>query len=168
MIARLGLFGENARCYARRILDARRFCQNRDHDDDAAPMSAKAATPWKCNSIWTGVCNLLLYYQYHHFGTSSPDIYRSVEFGDLRKVAARSIIARSPTPFRPIMDRLTGIERPYEPSSTSHGTRVKAGATRPAPGGLWEPHNAYRSRNLKQIQVNHEPSEGGHGCSAPD
>ncbi|EJK70198.1 hypothetical protein THAOC_08462 [Thalassiosira oceanica] len=54
------------------------------------------------------------------------------------------------------MDRLTGIERPHEPSPTSHGTRVKAGATRLAPGGLWEPHNAYRSRNLKQIQVNHQ------------
>ncbi|EJK51766.1 hypothetical protein THAOC_29035, partial [Thalassiosira oceanica] len=55
-----------------------------------------------------------------------------------------------------LMDRLTGIERPHEPSPTSHGTRVKAGATRLAPGGLWEPHNAYRSRNLKQIQVNHQ------------
>ncbi|EJK55069.1 hypothetical protein THAOC_25237 [Thalassiosira oceanica] len=61
------------------------------------------------------------------------------------------------------MDRLTGIERPCEPSPTSHGTRVKAGATRPAPGGLWGPHNAYRSRNLTRIQVNHEPSAGGHG-----
>ncbi|EJK66742.1 hypothetical protein THAOC_12306 [Thalassiosira oceanica] len=80
----------------------------------------------------------------------------------------RRVGAPSSTPFRPVMDRLTGTERPCEPSPTSHGTRVKAGATRPAPGGLWEPHNAYRSRNLTRIQVNHEPSAGGHGCSAPD
>ena len=76
----------------------------------------------------------------------------------------RRVGAPSSTPFRPVMDRLTGIERPYEPSPTSHGTRVKAGATRPAPGGLWEPQKAYRSRNLTRIQVNHEPSAGGHGC----
>ena len=80
----------------------------------------------------------------------------------------RRVGAPSSTPFRPVMDRKTGIERPYEPSPTSHGTRVKAEATRPAPGGLWEPQKAYRSRNLTQIQVNHEPSAGGHGCSAPD
>ncbi|EJK68181.1 hypothetical protein THAOC_10663, partial [Thalassiosira oceanica] len=61
------------------------------------------------------------------------------------------------------MDRLPGTERPFEPSPTSHGTRVKAEATRPAPGGLWEPQKAYRSRNLTRIQVNHEPSAGGHG-----
>ncbi|EJK51455.1 hypothetical protein THAOC_29369, partial [Thalassiosira oceanica] len=54
------------------------------------------------------------------------------------------------------MDRLTGIERPYEPSPTSYSTRVKAGATRPAQGGHWEPHNAYRSRNFTRIQVNHD------------
>ncbi|EJK55590.1 hypothetical protein THAOC_24667 [Thalassiosira oceanica] len=72
------------------------------------------------------------------------------------------------TPLRPVMDRLTGIERPCEPSPTSYGTRAKAGATCTAPGGLWEPHNAYQSRNLMRIQVNHEPSKGGHGCSAPD
>ncbi|EJK55019.1 hypothetical protein THAOC_25295 [Thalassiosira oceanica] len=80
----------------------------------------------------------------------------------------RRVGAPSSTPFRPVMDRLTGIERPCEPSPTSHGTRAMAGATRPAPGGLWEPQKVYRSRNLTRIQVNHEPSEGGHRCSAPD
>ncbi|EJK56200.1 hypothetical protein THAOC_23961, partial [Thalassiosira oceanica] len=61
-----------------------------------------------------------------------------------------------------------GDRAAHEPSPTSHVTRVKAGATRLAPGDLWEPQKAYRSRNLTRIQVNHEPSEGGHGCSAPD
>ena len=75
----------------------------------------------------------------------------------------RRVGAPSSTPFRPVMDRLPGTERPYEPIPTSHGTRVKAGATRPAPGGHWEPQKAYRSRNLTRIQVNHEPSAGGHG-----
>ncbi|EJK51999.1 hypothetical protein THAOC_28774, partial [Thalassiosira oceanica] len=64
----------------------------------------------------------------------------------------RRVGAPSSTPFRPVMDSLTGIERPCEPSPTSYGTSAKAGATRPAPGGLWEPHNAYRSRNLTRIQ----------------
>ncbi|EJK73050.1 hypothetical protein THAOC_05351, partial [Thalassiosira oceanica] len=85
-----------------------------------------------------------------------------------RGFTCRRVGAPSSTTFRPVMGRLTGIERPCEPSPTSYGTRAKAGATRPAPGGLWEPQKAYRSRNLTRIQVNNEPSAGGHGCSAPD
>ena len=56
------------------------------------------------------------------------------------------------------MGRLTVIKRPYEPITTSYGIRARVGATHPADCDHWEPQNAYRSRNLKRIQVHRGPS----------
>ena len=76
----------------------------------------------------------------------------------------------SPSPSRtgPIMDRLPGFELPYEPLPTSYRVRATAGATHQATGDHWEPQNAHLDQILKQIQAGRGPSEGGHGCSAPD